>query len=158
MKAKRPFWVRVKGFVGCFKPRPVQPGGHPTIPWGKIIAKPRSDGGYSLSVYHGIQIGWVRAGEVAPGEDVQAAMRNLARPVETLAPNATMMNAIVRQSGSNEGFGMKERSDGMELTPVELVDAAYELVFTYKPESPAQETWKQKWLCNAKQHGAGLDC
>jgi hypothetical protein len=78
-------------------------------------------------------------------------MRNLARPVETLAPNANMMNAIVRQSGSNEGFGM-------ELTPVELVDAAYELVFTYKPESPAQEAWKQKWLCNAKRHGAGLDC
>jgi len=87
MKAMRLFWVRVKGFVGCFKPRPVQPGGHSTIPWGKIIAKPRSDGGYSLLVYHGIQIGWVRAGEVAPGENVQAAMRNLARPVETLVPN-----------------------------------------------------------------------
>jgi hypothetical protein len=86
MKAKRPFWVRVKGFVGWCKPRPVQLGGHPTIPWGKIIAKPRSDGGYSL-LCHGIQIGWVRAGEVAPGEDVQAAMRNLARPVETLALN-----------------------------------------------------------------------
>ena len=76
-------------FVGCFKPWPVQPGGHPTIPWGKIIAKPRSDGGYSLSVYYGIRIGWVRAGEVAPGKNVQAAMRNLARPVESLVPNAS---------------------------------------------------------------------
>ena len=57
--------------------------GHPTIPTGKIIAHPRADGGYRLSVYHGIQIGWIRAGEVKPGQDVQAAMRNLARPVVT---------------------------------------------------------------------------
>jgi len=82
------FFVAVQRLVGCCKPRPVQPGGHPTIPWGEIIAKPRADGGYSLSVYHGIRMGWFKAGEVAPGDDVQAAMRNLARPVETLAPNS----------------------------------------------------------------------
>jgi hypothetical protein len=45
-----------------------------------------------------------------------------------------------------------------EWTPVELVDAVYELVLCYKPSSPAQEAWKQKWLWNAKRHGAGIDC
>ena len=45
-----------------------------------------------------------------------------------------------------------------ELTPVELVDAVYEMVFSYKPESPAQEQWKRRWLLNAKRYGAGLDC
>ena len=45
-----------------------------------------------------------------------------------------------------------------ELTPVELVDAVYELVFAYKPESSAQEQWKRRWLLNAKRYGAGFDC
>jgi len=45
-----------------------------------------------------------------------------------------------------------------EWTPVELVDAVYELVFAYKPESPAQEQWKRRWLLNAKRYGAGFDC
>ena len=44
-----------------------------------------------------------------------------------------------------------------ELTPVELVDAVYELVFVYKPESHAQEQWKRRWLLNAKRYGAGFD-
>jgi hypothetical protein len=45
-----------------------------------------------------------------------------------------------------------------ELTPVELVDSVYELVFSLKPESPAQAQWKQRWLTNAKRYGAGFDC
>ena len=83
----------VRRMVGRCKPRPVQPGGHPTIPYGEIIAKPLHDGGYALSVYHGIGMGWVPAGRVEPGEDVQAAMGNLARPVEEYAPN----NATCKQ-------------------------------------------------------------
>jgi len=73
--------------IECLKPRPMQPGGHPTIPAGKIIAKPRADGGYSLSIYSGILMGWRYAGQVEPGEDVQAAMRNVARPVLTFVPS-----------------------------------------------------------------------
>jgi hypothetical protein len=62
---------------------------------------------------------------------------------------------------------MSEQSERMEntspctcceLTPVELVDAVYEMVFACKPESPAQEEWKRRWLINAKRHGAGFDC
>ena len=45
-----------------------------------------------------------------------------------------------------------------EWTPIELIDAVYEMVFAYKPDSPAQEEWKREWLLNAKRHGAGLDC
>jgi len=70
--------------LGFLKPRKLQPGGHPTIPAGKIIAKPMADGGYSLAVYHGIGMGWVPAGHVGPDEDVQKCMQNLARPVVTL--------------------------------------------------------------------------
>jgi hypothetical protein len=44
-----------------------------------------------------------------------------------------------------------------DMTPIELVDSAYELVFIYKPQSLAQETWRRKWLRNAKLYGAGLD-
>ena len=39
-----------------------------------------------------------------------------------------------------------------------MVDGVYELVFVYKPESPAQAKWRQDWLENAKRHGAGFDC
>lgn len=66
----------------------VQPGGHPTIPRGKIIATPQSNGSYSLSVYHGIHLGWVRAGEVPSGQDVQAAMQKLVCPIATFTPNS----------------------------------------------------------------------
>ena len=70
--------------LGFLKPRKLQPGGHPTIPTGKIIAKPMADGGYSLAVYHGIGMGWISAGHVGPDEDVQKSMQNLTRPVITL--------------------------------------------------------------------------
>ena len=72
--------------IKFLSPRPVQPGGHPTIPFGQIIAKPRCDGGYDLFEYYGIQIGWCRAGEVPRGVNVQTAMQNLARPVEIFVP------------------------------------------------------------------------
>ena len=62
-------------------------------------------------------------------------------------PNETTRKAI------EESRGM----DSRELTPVELVDAVYEMVFVYKPESPAQEAWKRRWLANAKRYGAGFD-
>jgi len=89
MKILQKIWARAQTWTGGeFKPFSVLPGGHPTIPYGEIIAKPRSDGGYSLSVYHGIELGWMLAGEVDPGEDVHAAMQNLLRPVEVISPNA----------------------------------------------------------------------
>jgi hypothetical protein len=40
---------------------------------------------------------------------------------------------------------------------LELVDGAYELVFVYKPSSPAQEAWKRNWLEKARRAGAGPD-
>ena len=88
--------------VGRLKPRPVQPGGHPTIPYGKIIAKPLHDGGYALSVYHGIVMGWVPAGRVAADEDVQAAMANLAQPVEEYTPNKELSTSDPARPGQEE--------------------------------------------------------
>jgi uncharacterized repeat protein (TIGR02543 family) len=39
-----------------------------------------------------------------------------------------------------------------------LVNGAYNLVQLYAPEqSPAQKTWKQRWLATAKNFGAGSD-
>jgi hypothetical protein len=40
---------------------------------------------------------------------------------------------------------------------LELVDGAYELVFLYRPSSPAQEAWKRDWLEKARKAGAGPD-
>jgi hypothetical protein len=45
----------------------------------------------------------------------------------------------------------------MDTTLLELVDAAYELVELYKPESPAQEAWRLNWLEKARKAGAGPD-
>jgi hypothetical protein len=42
----------------------------------------------------------------------------------------------------------------MDTTLLELVDAAYELVEIYKPESPAQETWRLNWLEKARKAAA----
>jgi hypothetical protein len=44
-----------------------------------------------------------------------------------------------------------------DKTLLELVDGAYELVFVYKPSSPAQEAWKRNWLEKARLAGAGPD-
>jgi hypothetical protein len=66
--------------------QPVQPGGHPTIPAGEIIAKPKVDGGYAISQYYGIGMGWIKVGEVAEGESVQTAIFNLKRPVLRFKP------------------------------------------------------------------------
>jgi hypothetical protein len=44
-----------------------------------------------------------------------------------------------------------------DKTLLELVDGAYELVFVYKPSSPAQEAWKRNWLEKARRAGAGPD-
>ena len=38
-----------------------------------------------------------------------------------------------------------------------LIDAAYDLVFAYKPEYPAQIVWREKWLENARKFGASLE-
>lgn len=48
---------------------------------GKIIARPDADGGYTLLVYLGNDMGWRMAGHVRAGQDVQEAIRNLRRPV-----------------------------------------------------------------------------
>lgn len=61
---------------------------------------------------------------------------------------------VILQSSPN----VKESEEKPELTPVELVDAAYDLVFRYDAESPAQKKWKERWLSNARKYGAGLDC
>jgi hypothetical protein len=57
----------------------------------------------------------------------------------------------------------KERASSCTVDSVvgelrSMVDGVYELVFAYKPESPAQAKWRQDWLEKAKRHGAGFDC
>ena len=44
-----------------------------------------------------------------------------------------------------------------DTTLLELVDAAYELVEIYKPESPSQDAWRRDWLEKARKAGAGPD-
>ena len=38
-----------------------------------------------------------------------------------------------------------------------LIDAVYDLVYIFKPSSPAQEEWKKKWLETARKYGASLE-
>ena len=45
-----------------------------------------------------------------------------------------------------------------DTTLLELVDAAYELVERYKPESPSQYAWRRNWLEKARKAGAGPEC
>ena len=75
---------------------------HQPIPPGKIIAKPRSDGGYDLSVYYGGFLGWIPAGTVKPGEDVQAAIRNLKRPIVQSQTHANVQEGKESKGGVNE--------------------------------------------------------
>lgn len=35
-----------------------------------------------------------------------------------------------------------------------LLDGCYEIVELFKPETPSQIVWKQKWLEGARKHGA----
>lgn len=42
-----------------------------------------------------------------------------------------------------------------EWSPLEMVDAVYDLVCIFEPESEAQRSWKQTWLKQARAFGAG---
>lgn len=85
--------------VGWIKPRSCKTGVEPTIPVGKIIAKPQADGGYSIFLYHGIVLGWLPAGVVPPDGDLKQAMANLARPVNIYTLNAG--THVPERSGGN---------------------------------------------------------
>lgn len=44
-----------------------------------------------------------------------------------------------------------------EKAAIELIDAVYDLVELYKPESPSQEAWKKAWLKKANELGITAD-
>ncbi len=41
-----------------------------------------------------------------------------------------------------------------ELSLLELIDGAYDIVEIWPAVTPAQKIWKRKWLDNARKHGA----
>jgi hypothetical protein len=44
-------------------------------------------------------------------------------------------------------------SSDSKTAALELIDAAYDLIEIYKPQSPAQEAWKKAWLKKANELG-----
>lgn len=44
---------------------------------------------------------------------------------------------------------------GLAEKAVALVDAAWEVVELWKPQSPAQEAWKREWMRRAREVVAG---
>ena len=85
--------------------------------------------------------------------NAEMMLQHLLRWVAEAVQMPTLSSIRTRKPDDSQKGGM----DGCDLTPVELVDAVYEMVFVYKPESPAQEAWKRRWLANAKRYGAGFD-
>ena len=83
-------WGELANALKCISkysaPQKLQPGGHPTIPYGTIRAEPTAEGGYELTVYKGIGLGWLFAGHVRTDDGLQEAEKNLTRPVITFTP------------------------------------------------------------------------
>lgn len=48
----------------------------------------------------------------------------------------------------------RETLAGRYLDAISLLDGCYEIIELFKPESPSQVIWKQKWLAGARKHGA----
>jgi hypothetical protein len=52
---------------------------------------------------------------------------------------------------------MIQFSKAPQTAAIELIDGAYDLVETYKPEGPYNIQWRQAWLSKARELGAGPD-
>lgn len=69
---------------------------------------------------------------------------------------------LLREKGIGCGLGDVKCQFGQLKTLIEelcndrlrLIDGAYEIVELYKPQSPAQEEWRKRWLEDARSLGA----
>ena len=76
----------VHGIPNCSEIPPPPPKTTPEIPYGKIVARPTPDGGYQLSKYCGVLLGWQPYGTVKGEITLAAAIDNLRRPVKEYSP------------------------------------------------------------------------
>ena len=67
---------------------------------GKIIAKPMADGGYELLQYYGCNLGWMSQGICPPGKNIDECIKNLMRPVISIAPN-NIREGQIKNCGSS---------------------------------------------------------
>ena len=51
------------------------------IPYGEIIAKPLSNGGYDILMYEGKSFGWTLVGQVDSYDEIKIAVSNLKREI-----------------------------------------------------------------------------